>query len=387
MSRTICSRVIFAVAPILFLGCTLISPSNPTPQAAASDSCPPPPPALTPSVLTALQASAKDRGPLWRIEKDGRVSWLYGTIHVGRLEWQVPGPNVMKAIKETDVVGVEAVKPENLFALQTTHQTKDGFQKLQAPDQRDLLVSRLLETHFCLPAGSLEKVSDFTPLAIGLILAIRELEKDGAYSQFGLDNVVVRLASDMKKPVVGLDSLQGRVKFLRHAGLTPGIDEKGLQPAEEDELVKPQAGKAVKKSLIDIAIPLEEETTTFHIGFKISGGHGASFAALDLADLDRHLLKVRQLSINDDSRWTDLNTDSCENNAWWCDSKNPSLQEAKRLEINLEREAAMANEITRLHESGQRVFSAVGYIHVRPQGLPALMRAKGFTVEFVKKSE
>ena len=42
--------------------------------------------------LDEAQRHARDRGFLWKLEKDGRTSWLYGTVHVARLEWAFPGP-------------------------------------------------------------------------------------------------------------------------------------------------------------------------------------------------------------------------------------------------------------------------------------------------------
>ena len=138
----------------------------------------------------------------------------------------------------------------------------------------------------------------------------------------------------------------------------------------------------------DITIFGEDESKTFHLDFKISGGVGGSYAALDLAGLDTYLSENRLSAVRLQTRWAAINADDCTGQVFnLCDSNPKTDGERKFLQANLDREVSMANEITRLHDGGQRVLGAVGSFHTRPQGLPALMRARGFTVEFVKKSE
>ena len=56
-------------------------------SAQAGATCPPTAQALTePEVRQGLR-DAQDRGLLWRLEKGGRISWLYGTLHVARQAW------------------------------------------------------------------------------------------------------------------------------------------------------------------------------------------------------------------------------------------------------------------------------------------------------------
>ena len=51
--------------------------------------------------------TARDRGFLWRISKGGVNSWLYGTIHLARREWMIPGPQVHAALRASEVVALE----------------------------------------------------------------------------------------------------------------------------------------------------------------------------------------------------------------------------------------------------------------------------------------
>ena len=52
--------------------------------------------------------------------------------------------------------------------------------------------------------------------------------------------------------------------------------------------------------------------------------------------------------------------------------------------LNDARNPAMAERIAALHGEGRRVFAAVGALHMTgAQGLPRLLRERGFTVERV----
>ena len=67
----------------------------------AADICPPPLPS------TAAKGPARDRGLLWRVTRDGRSSWLFGTLHVGKPAWARLGPRVTAALQASDVLAVE----------------------------------------------------------------------------------------------------------------------------------------------------------------------------------------------------------------------------------------------------------------------------------------
>src|SRR5690606_37453569 len=75
--------------------------------AAAAAGCPPAAPDPRQLPMDELRAQARDRGVLWTLHKDGRTSWLYGTVHDGRPEWTVPGPRTVRALRAADVVALE----------------------------------------------------------------------------------------------------------------------------------------------------------------------------------------------------------------------------------------------------------------------------------------
>jgi len=68
------------------------------------------PPQLQPPTQAQVQAAARaarDRGALWRITRDGSTSYLFGTVHVGKLEWTLPGPRLRSALAATDTIALE----------------------------------------------------------------------------------------------------------------------------------------------------------------------------------------------------------------------------------------------------------------------------------------
>src|SRR6185436_490495 len=75
--------------------------------AAAGTTCPPTLALPTQDEVHAVVRDARDHGALWTIEKDGRGSWLYGTIHVGNLAMSIPGPTLIRALAAADVLAIE----------------------------------------------------------------------------------------------------------------------------------------------------------------------------------------------------------------------------------------------------------------------------------------
>ena len=79
-----------------------------------------PPAAVCPPAVVstgAADGAPRDRGLLWRITRDGRSSYLYGTLHVGKPAWQRLGPQVTAALRASDALALE-VDPGDPALLQ-----------------------------------------------------------------------------------------------------------------------------------------------------------------------------------------------------------------------------------------------------------------------------
>lgn len=57
--------------------------------------------------MQALAKEARDRGFLWKIQKDGHTGYLYGSIHLSKRKWGVPGPTTITALQSSEVIALE----------------------------------------------------------------------------------------------------------------------------------------------------------------------------------------------------------------------------------------------------------------------------------------
>ena len=66
----------------------------------------------------------------------------------------------------------------------------------------------------------------------------------------------------------------------------------------------------------------------------------------------------------------------------WCDCLNTPQEKAQFKRLLDDRNPALAERIDALHNAGNKVFAAVGSLHmVGKMGLPALLAQRGYQVE------
>jgi hypothetical protein len=315
------SRLLSRLRASLVLLACLVAPSVLRAQAEC-----PKTPALDAPALQAMQAAARDRGILWRVEKGGRTSWLYGTIHAARKEWLVPGPTVAGAIEASDVVAVELdlSDPSLPAAFAGAGGAAISERLLDAP--RRQRIDRLARKA-CVPAGALQPLR---PLMQVVTLVIFDARWTGIHPEFAIDAVLIGFARTAGKRVVGLETAEQQL-----AALTPASD------AEELELVD--------STLADME-------------------QGKGRAAL------RQLTDV----------WASGNESALQRFPEWCECMRTPAERTFYRRINDERNAGLADKLAALHDGGARVFAGVGLLHMSgPQALPTLMRARGFNVQRV----
>src|SRR3954464_7908311 len=101
-------RVMPVALSAAFAGlCAALLPFAASDAAAADTACPPAAQPLTSESMSDGIRKAKDHGFLWRVTKDGRSSYLYGTIHAARSEWMFPGPSTLEALRASDTLALE----------------------------------------------------------------------------------------------------------------------------------------------------------------------------------------------------------------------------------------------------------------------------------------
>lgn len=291
--------------------------------ARAQADCPPPPAPPAAEALARAESEARDRGFLWKLQKDGRVSWLYGTVHMGRLDWVFPGPQVREALAGSQLLALELdlSDPETQRRLAAGSQAKPG-DALPAALQRRLDRRALAE---CAAAEQLGTLKPELQLATLAMLAGRRLGLEPVY---GIDMALAALARRDGKSVVALESVDEQLKALV-----------GGPRSELHELV------------------------------------GSTLDELDSGRAQKMLGHIAQV-------WASADHGRLARYAEWCDCQRTAAEAAAMRRLLEGRNPAMAQRIDHLHRGGKRVFAAVGSLHlIGPSGVPALLAQRGYRVD------
>jgi uncharacterized protein len=323
----------FHTAFIQTLCGTFVLLSHALPARAAPDaaSCPPVAQAPTPEEMRAVQRDAQDHGFLWRISKGGRASYLYGTLHIGKLAWAVPGPQVTKALMSSQTLALELdLLDENVRAQMSSSMSSDSPEPAAMPAAWQTRMERQMAAA-CLSEATLAKQQ---PMMQAITLTVLAARRDGLDPAFAQEFVLSGFARAVNKPVVSLE--------------TPAQQLTALLPRD--------AARA--RTAADQALTLLEQ------------GHARAT-----------LLRVAHA-------WERGDLDDLAQYESWCDCITSAEDAADMRRLNDERNDPLAKRIDALHAEGKTVFAAVGSLHMTgPRSLPRLMGERGYTVERIAFSK
>ncbi len=292
--------------------------------AADAQSCPPPPPVLTQDEVRARLTDAIDRGVLWRVSKDGLTHHLFGTIHVGKPDWAIPGPMLRAALAQASnvVLEVNIMDPAVRDDLRRAAAGKPAL-PTTLRERLDRLIDRT-----CLPRQAIDGMH---PLMQSITMIAADTARDGLYSAYAQEWVLGGFAGATRKTIKSLETADIQI------GALVSDDESLNERQLADNLAAVEDGRARQ-------------------------------TASRLADAwDRGDLSV----VEDYERW--------------CDCVDSPEKRAIMSAITEGRHPAMIERIGQLHDQGQPLFIAVGILHmVGEQGLPRLLRDQGFDVERVE---
>lgn len=295
--------------------------------AAQPADCPPAARAPTADERAHAHDHARDRGFLWRLRKGGRTSWLYGTIHLGRMDWMVPGPRTADALRSSDVVAFEldVTDPDLMRRLQegVAGAARDAGPSALPEDLATRLRAQLAAA--CAPP---EFLSSLSPEMLGATLMMMSVRRDGLDASYGIDPALAQIARRQLKTVVSLETPEMQLRLMKSqspADLREGV-ERVLRDLEQDR-----------------ARPL--------------------------------LLRVASV-------WENGRADELSRYRQWCDCANTAYERAALKAMLDDRNGPMAERIDRLHTGGKSVFAAVGSLHMFGNAaLPTLMARRGYRVE------
>ena len=290
--------------------------------------CPPAAASPPPGQVAALQAAASDHGVMWKVTRDGHVSWLYGSLHLGRLTWAFPGPSLMRAWGATDVLALELDLADPQTQGELLEAGKPDAEPIPAGLQKRLDAQILAA---CLPP---EGLAAYHPLLRLSLLSALSARRDGLDPAYGQDAMLGGLAHASGRPVVALETAKSQMEVLL------GNDAKETREALEEGLTLLEQDR-VRAGVLKLAQ---------------AWAHG------DLATLASY--------------------------EQWCDCVHTEADRRDLRRLNDDRNGPLAEHIAALHASGKRVLAVVGALHMTGDAaLPKLLAAQGFEVERVKMQQ
>lgn len=288
--------------------------------------CPPIAAQPTPEMIQAAMRNAEDHGFLWRISKDGHTSYLYGTMHVGKLQWAAPGPSVTQALRASDTIALEL----DMMDEDIRNRIAKGVAASHLMALPDALEKRMRQQAdaVCVPFASLDKLSPEFQITT---LILQDSRRDGLDAQYATDAVLAGIGHGGRKNMVSLETPEAQLQLLQ---MKSGKETLAFVEENLDEMESGRARVLLKR----------------------------------IADM-----------------WSTANYAEMEHYSEWCDCLNTENEKALMKRILDDRNPGLAERIDALHASGKRVFAAVGSLHMfGPLGLPLLMSKRGYQVERVE---
>lgn len=287
--------------------------------------CLPPPAAPTPDTIQKLASQARDRGFLWKLSKGGHDSWLYGTMHAGKLEWTMPGPKVINALRHSELIAVELDMTDPATLEKLVQLSRQGAG--QIPESFKSRFKAQLDK-VCMPETAMNEMNPLLLLTTVEMLIGRE---SGLETAYGAEFVLIGYASAANKEIVPLETPEAQMASIIPPGGVVGNAEL------DDYLQQLESGNSQEL--------MQKLTTIWSRG--------------ELAELSRY--------------------------ESWCHCMDTPIQRAEMKKMLDDRNGPLAGAIDTLHLQGKPVFAAVGALHmVGGNGLPALLAGKGYTVTQVE---
>lgn len=315
------------VAALVAAGLSLLAPLRGQAQpASAPAGCPPAAIPLDSERFQAGMSQAEDHGFLWRIAKDGRTSYLYGTIHAARPAWMFPGPRTTAALEASDVLALE------LDLLDPDVQARLVKAANARPDERlPAALAARIERRMAAECVDAAPWRAFAPEFQIASLAVLAARREGLDPSYAIDLVLALIARDLGKATASLETPEAQIAALR--------------------------------------MPTRQAT----IEFVTSG--------LDELEAGRSGPLLAHMA----TAWTDGNLAELEGYERWCNCLNTAAERASMKRLLDDRNPLLAAAIDALHAGGRSVFAAVGSLHmIGASGLPALLRQRGYAVEQVR---
>jgi uncharacterized protein YbaP (TraB family) len=299
-------------------------------QAVAQDlqkpSCPPAAASPTLEQVQVGMRTARNHGFLWQITKDGRNSYLYGTLHIAKQDWMYLGEAVQNALRASDrlVLELDLLDAGVAQRLQKAMATSESDPVLPEP-----LAARMRAEaeRACFQLPALNAMFPEMQLYTLGVLASRG---DGIYADYGSEFFLSGFARGLRKPVISLETPELQMRALR-------VENR----QDRDDVVEKWLGK-----------------------------------------LETGRWRALQLRLSE--MWADSRVDELRRYTEWCECLDTEAERREWRRTIDDRNPGLADSIVSILDSGQTVFAAIGSLHmVGANGLPALLAKRGYQIEFL----
>lgn len=268
------------------------------------------------------------RGALYRVRHEGKTSYLFGTIHVGKQGYFPLEPEVTRALADAQTLVLELdVRANESFQLALAKYARyapgDSIRNHLTPATLIVLAEALAKAN--LPMQSIE---GYKPWLVANILVGMEIERHGYQRRHGVENFLLAAAVTQNKKVHELESADYQLS------LFDTLDDVQQETYMREQLAELASGAALKKSagLID--------------AWSVADASGIKAA------------------------WQELVTG---------DTVSADFMERTLLG---RRNPEMASSIEQIMQTEQVAFVGVGLLHLLgDNGLPQLLRQRGYDVE------
>jgi uncharacterized protein len=177
----------------------------------------------------ASAAAGSEKGFIWRVERDGRIGWLVGSIHVLTPDYY-PLPDAMEKaflrsttlMEEADVTQMASPDVVQLLTTKAIYTDGETLKTQLSPEIYQMASERL--ARFGLPMETFEKMR---PWMMTLTLVAAEMKRAGFDAEFGVDRHFFDRVVPLGKQFRTLETLAEQLDVF--AGFSPKLQEAMLR--------------------------------------------------------------------------------------------------------------------------------------------------------------
>lgn len=197
--------------------------------------CGPEAPRFTQEFMTQMLPLARNRGLLFSATKEGSVAWVYGTLHVAKPEWSIPGPYLRKLFVKPPYLALEVdllnASTQQVIRQEAVTRTPGGMRL--SSELTNIAVAN------CVDAAVIATGNRSTVISA---IEANQARLQGLYPEYGIDIVLAGAARARHIVIEELESAHGRMN------LEEGADAANLEPSPvkwESALAGDKVGKAL----------------------------------------------------------------------------------------------------------------------------------------------